>query len=95
LAERAKTHAEYMAMQELQGLINEANGYMEDIEVMHVEHSFLNIKIQVLVDGNEYLTNQKEELDDAKKKTDAENEEQEKILKGKEEANQKRLIAKL
>ena len=38
---------------------------------------------------------QKEKLDDAKKRTDEANEELEKQLRAKEEANHKRLLAKL
>lgn len=30
-------------MKELQDLILEANKYLEEIEVMHVDHTFLNI----------------------------------------------------
>lgn len=41
--QRDKTHQEYMAMKELQDLILEANKYLEEIEVMHVDHTFLNI----------------------------------------------------
>lgn len=62
---------------------------------MHVEHTFLNIKIKELDDACEYLQQTKENLDEQKKATDEANEELEKQNKAKEEANKKRLIAKL
>ena len=92
---RNKTHQEYMAMGELQGLINEGEKYKDEIEEMHVRLQHLSIKIKELEDATEYLLEKKEELDDAKKATDEANEELAKQLKAKEEANQKRLIAKL
>lgn len=95
IAEREKTDAAYMAMGELQGLITEAKQYTDDIEVMHVDHGFLNIRIKELDDACEYLHDTKEKLEEEKKKTDEANEDLEKQLKAKEEANQKRLIAKL
>lgn len=95
LENRNKTHQEYMAMGELQGLINEGEKYKEEIEEMHVKLQHLSIKIKELEDATEYLLEKKEELDDAKKATDEANEELAKQLKAKEEANQKRLIAKL
>lgn len=55
----------------------------------------MNIKIKEMVDGTEYLQDKKEKLDDAKKKNDEMNEDLEKQLKAKEEANLKRLLAKL
>ena len=45
--------------------------------------------------ATEFLQQTKEELDEQKKITDEQNEELEKSLKAKEEANQKRLIAKI
>lgn len=68
---------------------------MEDIEVMHVEHAFLNIKIKELDDACEYLQDTKDRLDGEKKATDEANEELEKQQKAKDEANKKRLVAKL
>ena len=82
-------------MAELQGLITQAKEYADEIEVMHVEHTYLNIKIKELDDACEYLQETKEKLDEQKKATDEANEDLEKQLKAKEEANQKRLIAKL
>jgi hypothetical protein len=46
-------------------------------------------------DNTDFLTDQKERFDDEKKLTDEQNEDLERQLKAKEEANQKRLIAKL
>jgi hypothetical protein len=48
-----------------------------------------------MADGTEYLQEKKESLDHDKKTRDEENEELEKQLKAKEEANLKRLLAKL
>ena len=93
--ERGQAHTQYMAMGELQGLITEAERYATEVEDMHVEHGFLNIKIKELDDACDYLQQTKEELDEKKKETDIANEDLEKQLKAKEEANQKRLIAKL
>ena len=62
---------------------------------MHTRHEHLNIKIKEMADGTEFLLNKKESLDMQKKETDASNEDLEKQLKAKEEANQKRLLAKL
>ncbi len=62
---------------------------------MHTKHEHLNIKIKEMVDGTEYLQEKKEELDHTKKETDERNEDLEKQLKAKEEANLKRLLAKL
>ena len=52
-----------MAMNDLQALITQAAEFAAEIEEMHSEHTFLNIKIKELDDGCEYLTSQKEELD--------------------------------
>lgn len=51
---------------------------MDDIEVMHVEHTFLNLKITELDSACEYLQDTKEKLDEQKKATDEANEELEK-----------------
>jgi hypothetical protein len=84
-----------MALGELQNLIKEADTFLREIEEKHVELAFL----QIIIKCRETVTNQlgdvKEELDDEKKRTDEANEEQEKSLKAKEEANKKRMIAKL
>lgn len=48
-----------------------------------------------MVTGTEMLQDKKEILDDEKKRTDESNEDLEKQLKAKEEANLKRLLAKL
>ena len=82
-------------MTELQALITEANKYMDDIEMMHVKHQHLQIKIEELKIGTEYLQKEKDDLDEQKKDTDMKNEDNEKQLRAKEEANHKRLIAKL
>lgn len=95
VAAREKTQSDYMAMAELQALINEGNKYKEEIEVMHVKHEHLNIKIKEMADGTEYLQEKKEVLDAEKKETDERNEDLEKQLRAKEEANLKRLLAKL
>ena len=42
-------------MKELQDLIQQARDYMDEIEVMHVEHTFLNLKITELDSACEYL----------------------------------------
>ena len=52
---RKKTDQEYMAMGELQGLINEAKNYEDEIEEMHVRLQHLSIKIKELEDSTEYL----------------------------------------
>lgn len=88
-AERDKTHAEYMAMQELQKLIQEADQYAAEIEEMNVDATYKQLIIKVLDEGNETLTSEKDEMDQAKKKTDEENEELEKTLKATEERKQK------
>ena len=62
---------------------------------MHVKHEHLNIRIKEMADGTEYLQEKKDQLDHDKKTRDEENEELEKQLKAKEEANLKRLLAKL
>jgi len=46
-------------------------------------------------DATEYLGGQKEDLDDRKKATEEHNDDLERQLKAKEEANTKRMIAKL
>lgn len=76
-------------------MIKEANDYLAEIELNHVQLQFLSIKIKEYEEATEYLLLQKEKLDDAKKRTDETNEELEKQLKAKEEANYKRLLAKL
>ena len=85
--ERQKTDQQYMAMGELQGLITQAKDFAAEIEEMHVEHTFLNIRIKELDDACEYLQETKEKLDEQKKATDEANEDLEKQLKAKEEAN--------
>lgn len=62
---------------------------------MHVSLQFLQVKIKGMEDNTDFLTDQKERFDDEKKLTDEQNEDLERQLKAKEEANQKRLIAKL
>jgi len=62
---------------------------------MHVELQHLSIKINCLELATETLLTKKTELDDEKKKTDEANEDLERQLKAKEEANLKRLLAKL
>lgn len=85
--EREQANQQYMAMGELQGLITEAERYAAEVEEMHVEHGFLNIRIKELDDACDYLQQTKEELDEKKKETDVANEDLEKQLKAKEEAN--------
>lgn len=93
--ERAKVHQGYMAMGELQTLINEQHEHMDEIEVMHVEHSFFNIRIKELVDATALLQDSKDNLEEQKKKTDEGNESLEKQYKAKEEAGLKRMQARL
>ena len=92
---RAKVKAEFVGMQELQGLIDQENKYKQEIEEMHVKLAFLAIQVTMLEDGTNMLTEKKELLDEQKKRQDEANEELAKQLTAKEEANQKRLIAKL
>mmetsp|Transcript_7524 Transcript_7524/g.12700 ORF Transcript_7524/g.12700 Transcript_7524/m.12700 type:complete len:314 (-) Transcript_7524:26-967(-) len=92
---RDQAFKEYMAKQELQAIIQEAEKYMEEIEEMHVKLQHLSLQIKELEDATEYLQEKKDELDEQKKATDEQNEDLERQLKAKEEANQKRLIAKL
>ena len=68
-------------------MIKEAHEYREEIELMHVDHAFINIRIKELDDGVEFLQEKKEDLDDQKKKNDEANEDLEKQLRAKEEAN--------
>ena len=82
-------------MGELQGHIAEAEKYKTEIEEMHVTLQHLSIKITCLEDVTTTLANKKQQLEDEKKATDEQNEDLERQLKAKEEANQKRLLAKL
>jgi hypothetical protein len=50
-------------MTELQNLIAEANKYLEEIEVMHVELQHYSITITTLENTTEYLAEKKDELD--------------------------------
>ena len=61
---REEADKQYMAMADLQSLINEANNYKEEIEDMHVSLQHLSIQIKELEDGVEFLQEKKEELDD-------------------------------
>ena len=94
-AEREKVQNEYMGMTELQTKIKEAQTYLAEIEVFHVQLQHKSILIKELETATDYLQMTKEELDDQKKQTDEANEDLEKTLKGKEEANLKRLLAKI
>ena len=62
---------------------------------MHVKLQYLSLIINELETANETLLDKKENLDKEKKETAESNEDQTRQLKAKEEANQKRLIAKL
>lgn len=62
---------------------------------MHVKLAFLGIQVSMLEDATNFLTEKKELLDEQKKRQDETNEDLAKQLTAKEEANQKRLIAKL
>lgn len=62
---------------------------------MHVNLQHLTIQIKMMEDGTEFLNERKELLDEQKKSMDEHNEDLEKQCKAKEEANKKRLIAKL
>ena len=62
---------------------------------MHVKLAYQSITINELETANETLLDKKETLDKEKKETAESNEDQTRQLKAKEEANQKRLIAKL
>lgn len=85
--DREKAHQDYMGMSELQTLITDAKQFADEIEEMHVEHTYLNIRIKELDDACEELQSTKEKLDEQKKATDEANEDLEKQLKAKEEAN--------
>ena len=76
-------------------MIKEANDYLTEIEINHVQLQYLSVKIKEYEDGTDYLLLQKEKLEDAKKRTDETTEELEKQLRAKEEASHKRLLAKL
>ena len=84
-----------MGMTELQAKITEANTYLSEIEIFHVQLQHKAILVKELETATEYYQEKKEELDEQKKTTDDANEDLEKQLKGKEEANQKRLLAKI
>ena len=92
---RNQAEMAFKNMSDLQSLIKEANDYKSDIEDMHVKLAHLQITIKTMEDTTEYLTNQKEDLDDRKKATEESNEDLTRQLKAKEEANTKRMIAKL
>ena len=93
--ERTQIHTEYMGMAELQGYINDAAKFRKEIDEMHVKLAYQSITINELETANETLLDKKETLDKEKKETAESNEDQTRQLKAKEEANQKRLIAKL
>jgi len=93
--ESGKIETEYMAMGPLQDLITKEKEYREQIEEMNVELASKEVTIKKMEDGTEFLDHKKDELDERKKQTDQELEDLERQLKAKEEANQKRLIAKL
>jgi septal ring factor EnvC (AmiA/AmiB activator) len=93
--ERADEEAKYQAMTELQAKIKEAENYLKEIEEMHVELQHKSITIKEMEDATDYLQTMKEELDEKKKVTDESNEDLEKQYKAKEEANLKRLLAKI
>lgn len=95
LDNRDKAQAEYMAMAELQKQISEAKKYTEEIEEMHHDLGFLQVRIKGMEEYTEYLFTQKDYLEDEKKRVDEQNEDLEKQVKAKEEANLKRLIAKI
>lgn len=82
-------------MGELQKLINEADKYIKEIEDMHQELAFLQVQIKGMGEYTEYLLGQKDYLEDEKKRVDEQNEDLEKQVRAKEEANLKRLIAKI
>jgi len=82
-------------MNDLQALISEATNFKTEIEEMHAKLAFLQISIKAMEDATEYLAGQKDMLDESKKETEELNEDLEKQLKAKEEANKKRMIAKL
>ena len=60
---------------------------------MSLQHK--SIEIHELEQATEYLQTKKEEIDEQKKGTEETNEDLEKQLKAKEEANLKRLLAKI
>lgn len=84
-----------MGMAELQAFINQADEFRTDIERMHVQLQYLSVRITELENATEMLQDKKEQLDKDKKMTAETNEDLERTLKAKEEANQKRLLAKL
>ena len=94
-ADRDKVNTEYMSMSELQAKIKEAEEYLREIEIFHVSLQHKSIEIHELEQATEYLQTKKEEIDEQKKGTEETNEDLEKQLKAKEEANLKRLLAKI
>jgi hypothetical protein len=94
-ADREKVHSEFMGMTELQAKISEAKTYLSEIEIFHVQLQHKAILVKELEIATDSLQEKKEELDEQKKITDDANEDLEKQLKAKEEANQKRLLAKI
>ena len=61
---RNKEQIAYLAMNELQKLIDDAKKYEEKIEEMHGELAHLSIKIKMQEQANEFLLNQKEDIDE-------------------------------
>ena len=92
---RLKAESDYQGMGDLQQLIVEAQTYTDDIELMHQELAFLQVKIKGQEEYTEYLFGKKDYLDDEKKRVDEQNDDLDRQVKAKEEANQKRLIAKI
>lgn len=84
-----------MGMSDLQTKIKEAEDYLKEIEVYFVQLEHKNIEIESLQQQTQYLESQKEKIDQEKKDLDDDNEQKEKELKAKEEANLKRLLAKI
>ena len=93
--ERAAVDAEFKGMGELQTFINDAIKYRKEIDEMHVKLAHQSLIVNELESANDVLLEKKETLDKEKKETSESNDDQARTLKAKEEANVKRMIAKL
>lgn len=82
-------------MNELQESIKESERLRQRIEDLKVQIQMSDIKVKILSDANEQLTNRKEELQDEKAEADLKNEELRTQVKAQDEVANKRLQSKL
>ena len=82
-------------MTELQKKIADQDRYLKEIEKMHSELQFLQIQMKEFEDCIEFLDEKRESLDPERKDAEERNEDYEKQKKAKDEADYKRLIAKI